>query len=200
MLSIQRGTIDGGQKLGVGSKHTHSTIRNSIELLRRSLHQRKDRVNRMPLLHHIDQTCFGPLNRFPRKGDWSTLLVSCVVIFLQGNYLTFLPKRLFRILSKFNMWWATAMIFCHVDCCLFEKQNVVGINGATLVQSALFVGMLMIVIDVNITLVASIGDQNVSYDTWQYHLLVGSRQSKKEQDTRLNLWTNWVDPSKTQAF
>jgi hypothetical protein len=60
--------------------------------------------------------------------------------------------------------------------------------------------MLMIVMDVNITLVASIGDQNVSYDTWQYHLLVGSRQSKKEQDTRLNLWTNWVDPSKTQAF
>lgn len=40
--------------------------------------------------------------------------------------------------------------------------------------------MLMIAMDAYITVVASIGDQDVSNDTWQHHLLVGSRQSKKE--------------------
>ena len=65
------------------------------------------------------------------------------------------------------------MIFWHVDCCPFEKQNIVkqnivGINGANLVQSARFFGMLMIEMDINITLVASIG-RIVLYDVSEVH-------------------------------
>jgi hypothetical protein len=71
------------------------------------------------------------------------------------------------------------MTFCHIDCCLFETRNVVGINGNTLVQSAGSFGTWMTVMDKSITLVASIGDRDISYDAWQHYLLVGSRQSKK---------------------
>jgi hypothetical protein len=40
--------------------------------------------------------------------------------------------------------------------------------------------------DLNVTLVASIWDQDILYDARQHHLLVGSRQSKKQQGTGLN--------------
>jgi hypothetical protein len=73
-VSIQRGnTINGGQKDGVGSKHAHSTVGNILELLRRSLYQCKDRVNRMPLLHQIFQTyllrTIYPLSKKSRLAD-----------------------------------------------------------------------------------------------------------------------------------
>ena len=66
-VSIQKGNISGGQKHGFGSKRAHSTARNIFELLRRSLHQCKDQVNRAPLLHQVVQTCFGPLTHFLGK-------------------------------------------------------------------------------------------------------------------------------------
>jgi hypothetical protein len=40
---------------------------------------------------------------------------------------------------------------------------------------------------INITLAASIGDQNVSYDARQHHHLVVSRQSKKKTANRMIL-------------
>lgn len=48
--------------------------------------------NRMQWLHQIVQTNFGQLARFPKIVDWSTLLASCVLIFL-GGISTCLPKR-----------------------------------------------------------------------------------------------------------
>jgi hypothetical protein len=76
---------------------------------------------------------------------------------------------------------------CTSIAAFFEKQNAVGINGATFAQSACFLGMLRTGVDASVTLEASNGDQRASRDAEERHLLAGSRQSKKQQGAgRLN--------------
>jgi hypothetical protein len=59
--------------------------------VRSSLHRCEYRVNRMQVLHHLVQNCLGPLARFPRIVEWSTVLVTV---------LRYFPKKVSRFFRK----------------------------------------------------------------------------------------------------